>query len=133
MKYVIAFTILFATQVSAQSKHSAREVCADDYWKWCAPNEAPFDCFKKRGFFKNNSVLSTECKRAWAKPKKEQVEHEEPVNDEPAQEQPKKLEAQPKKAPASIEPPAQELPVKKQAEAPKSSPQVDDFSDLEFD
>lgn len=131
---LFAIVIAFSSSLVASENHksmAAKDVCADDYWKWCAQGEAPFDCFKKRGLFKKESLLSLDCKRAWSRPKPALSDKptDEPARDkEPLAEQqiPQKLKAEPKKQPASVEA-VRELPKKD-----VSQPDPDDFSDLEF-
>ncbi len=123
-----AILLINIALASAEShKTAARDACADDYWKWCTPGEAPFDCFKRRGFFKKESMLSLECKQAWARIKiKHSVGEDTQTKESTSDTTPQKLKAEPKK-PASVEPP-KELPKKEETK----TPEVDDFSDLEF-
>lgn len=139
-KWLAGFAALFMITVGVSKaesqgevqKLSAKEACSEDYWKWCAPTDAPYDCFKRRGFFKKDSILSPECKRAWSKPKARQEARPEPEADvAPA---PKSLNAHPKKPASEVA----EKPVERSADEPKksapskSSEEVDDFSELDF-
>ncbi len=114
------------------ARPKASEVCADDYWKWCTNQEAPFDCFKRRGLLTPESLLSQDCKRAWAKPKRDVAEPKAQPEPEAA---PHQLEAKSKKAPASVEASAEEMPRKLPAKKtpPKSEPSPDDFNNLDFE
>lgn len=140
--------ILIGFAVSEQSlsapplRPSAKEACADDFWKWCSQNEAPFDCFKRRGFFKKESPLTPECRRAWARPKSES---ELAAQSAPAPvAQPRELRAQEIKPSTPVPPPAPAAPAEapREARQPSSEPMtsnvpkpdiVDDFSELNFD
>lgn len=130
---IISSELSFAA--ASPSKLSAKEACADDFWKWCSANEAPFDCFKRRGFFKKESVLSIDCRRAWSKPKNDEPAGQPLANTTP---QPQELRAQERAAAQQNLEQPKDVSARKPSSEP-AKPQVpppeiiDDFSELSFD
>lgn len=140
---LIVFILSSASLGQANAKVIAREACADDFWKWCGANEAPYDCFKRRGFFKKDSALSLECRRSWARPKSDS-EPTPPVPTAPTT-PPQELRAQEAKpvqaapqqnieAPKEVAPAAGRKPSSDPGKSTVPAPEiVDDFSELSFD
>jgi hypothetical protein len=123
-----------STVHATANKLSAKELCADDFWKWCSSNEAPFDCFKRRGFFKKDSVLSMDCRRAWAKPKQEPEQTAQ--SNPPKQQELRAQERQPSQQ--NLEEPKEVVAPRKPSSEPAKTPVpqpeiIDDFSELSFD